>query len=280
MSNTDQKDYWSSAAGQIWVEQQIKLDRMLQPVLDLVLDRAALASGARVLDVGSGTGASVAQAAALVGPSGHVTGLDISETMLAHARSRLAKTHNAACLRADAQTHPFEFGSYDALISRFGVMFFDDTTAAFANMVRGLVPGATLTLGTWGPAPQNPYFMDAAKAAKDVFGPMDKVDRTLPGPFAFEDAKRVVPMLHAAQLQNVTCDKIEVYLRPPGDLQAVANLLCEIGPANRALSYFNASSADRARLVATLVERIRVYETSEGLRIPALINLYQARTVA
>lgn len=280
MSNADQEEFWSTVAGHKWVDQQDQMDRLLQPVLDLVMDNANLAPGARVLDVGSGTGASVAAAVARVGPAGHVTGLDISDTMLDLARTRLEGHPNTTCLKADAQTHAFTPQSFDALISRFGVMFFADTTAAFANMAASLTPGATLTMAAWGPAPQNPYFMLAAAAATDVFGPMEKVDRTLPGPFAFENSDRIIPMLEASGLRDVRCEAIDLHLTPVGDLKDVTHMLCEIGPAERALRHFEASAADRVRVTDALAARMAPFESAAGVRIPALINLYRARTAS
>lgn len=280
MSNADQAQFWRSEAGHKWVTLQAQMDTLLRPVLDLVLDHADLTLGARVLDVGCGTGASVARAARAVGARGHVTGIDISDTMLELARDRLREVANTACLMADAQTHAFDPDSFDAVISRFGVMFFADTTAAFANIARALTPGAQLTLAAWGPAPQNPYFIEAAAAAKSIFGPMDKVDRTLPGPFAFEDAARVIPLLRAAGLVDVQCDAHHLHLHAPGDLRALADLLCQIGPADAALRQFDASADDRARLVDALMGRFARYEGADGIEIPALITLYTARAAA
>jgi len=277
MSNADQEEFWSTVAGQSWVTLQLEMDAMLQPVLDLVLQRAALPVGARVLDVGCGTGASVLQAADHVGSEGHVTGLDISQTMLDLARSRLSDYSNTNCLKADAQIHAFDAQGYDTLISRFGVMFFDDTTAAFSNMARALAPGAPLTFAAWGPAPQNPYFMQPAMISSQILGPMDKMDRTLPGPFAFEDDQRIIPMLRAAGLQDVSVDPVSLHLTPPGTAQKTAELMCMIGPAERTLSHYEATDTDRARLVTALADWLTTCETDRGIEIPALINLYQAK---
>jgi SAM-dependent methyltransferase len=280
MSNADQQEFWAGPSGAAWVRLQADMDAMLQPVTDLVLEAAALPHGARVLDVGCGTGATVIAALAQVGPTGHVTGLDISEVMLDLARERLRAHPNTTCLMADAQTHAFAPASFDAVISRFGVMFFEDTTAAFANMAHALTPGATLTLASWGPPPQNPYFMDPAAAATEIFGPMDKVDRTLPGPFAFEDAARIIPMLEAAGLVDVTVRPLPVHFSPRGSVDDVAELCCQIGPAMRSLAHFNASAADRARLARAISDRMAAYQSPQGVRIPGLINLYQARAAA
>ncbi len=280
MSNADQEEFWQTEAGHKWVTLQVQLDTLFQPVLDLVLEHARLTPGAHVLDVGSGTGASVAQAAQAVGPQGHVTGVDISDTMLDLARSRLRDHPNTVGIKADAQEHAFDTASFDAMISRFGVMFFDDTRAAFANIANALKPGAPMTFAAWGAAPRNPYFMEAAAAARDVFGPMDKMDRTLPGPFAFEEPARIIPVLTSAGLQDVRCEDHEVHLLAPSDMLGMAELLCEIGPADRALRQFDASAEDRARLIEALKQRFARFETETGIEIPAAINLYKARTAA
>lgn len=277
MSNADQEEFWSTVAGGFWVDLQLEMDALMQSVLDLVLERAALPAGARVLDIGCGTGASLLQAAQKVGPTGHVTGFDISQTMLDLARSRVKDHANVECVKADTQTHAFERHSHDALISRFGVMFFEDTTAAFANMAKALVPGAPLTFAAWGPAPQNPYFMKPAAISTEILGPMEKMDRTLPGPFAFEDSERIIPMLQAAGLTDISVDPVALNLTPPGTVQDAAKIISRIGPAERTLAHYNADETDRARVIAALADWLKSFETERGVEIPALINLYQAK---
>lgn len=280
MTNEDQEEFWSKSAGPAWVSLQAGLDALMQPVLDLVLARADLAPGNRILDIGCGTGISVAQAADRVGTTGHVTGLDISDTMLEMAKTRLGGRTNTRLIRADAQVHDFGHDMFDALISRFGVMFFEDSVAAFANLSRGLAAGARVTFAAWGPVRQNPFFMEPAAAATDHFGPMPKVDRTLPGPFAFEDTGRVTRMIEAAGLVDITARTEDVFLTPSGDLSALAALCCQIGPADAALQFHNGTSEDRTALHAAIMTRFSIYDGTEGLRIPAAINLYQARKSA
>ncbi|WP_299141063.1 methyltransferase domain-containing protein [uncultured Tateyamaria sp.] len=280
MTNDDQEIFWSQSAGPAWVFLQSQMDCLMQPVLDLVLEAAVLRPGDRVLDVGCGTGASVLEASVRVGDGGHVTGLDIADTMLDLARARLADHPNTSLIKADAQNHAFEPGAYDALISRFGVMFFDDTVAAFGNMARGLAPGAALTLATWGPAPDNPWFMEPASAARDVLGPMPKVDRTLPGPFAFEDPARIMPMLEQAGLVDVQCATHALALTPRGSVKDAADLCCRIGPADSALQYYEASDAERAMVSDAIALRFAQFDSADGLRIPASIHIYEARKSA
>lgn len=277
MTNLDQREFWTHSAGPTWVSHQGDMDALLTPVLDLVLEHAGLQAGERVLDIGCGTGHSTAAAAQLVGETGRVTGLDISDTMLELARERLAAMAQVDLLMADAQTHPFEAAGFDVLVSRFGVMFFDDTTTAFANLWAALAPGGRMTLAAWGPAPHNPWFMEPAQAAREVLGPVPKADRTLPGPFAFEDPERILPMLKAAGIESALVSTHDIALRPRGTVLDVAQLCCHIGPADGALTYHNADAKAREAVQASVAGRIAKFDGPNGMRVPANIHIYSAR---
>lgn len=276
MTNLDQQAFWTSSAGPAWVTLQQEMDTLLAPVLDAVEGRAALQPGERVLDVGCGTGESVERFAKAVGAQGHVTGLDISETMLRHAHDRLGFLPQVQLTLADAQTHEFS-AAYDAILSRFGVMFFDDTRAAFANLWHALAPGGRMVMAAWAAAPSNPWFMEPAAAAYSILGPVPKVDRTLPGPFAFEDADRVRVMLEASGVTNLAVETLELSLTPSGDLNDAAELCCHIGPADSALQYHEADAAGKAAVKEAIVSRFAKFDGPDGLRIPALIHIYTAR---
>src|SRR5271168_1060050 len=84
--NADQIAYWNGAGGQRWAERQPVQDILLQPVADILIDRARITAGERILDVGCGSGSTTFAFARAVGPGGHVMGIDISVPMLARAR--------------------------------------------------------------------------------------------------------------------------------------------------------------------------------------------------
>jgi SAM-dependent methyltransferase len=280
MINDDQEEFWNVSAGPAWVALYSQMDALMLPVLDLLLETAALRAGDRVLDIGCGTGASVLEAVNLVGATGHVTGCDIAETMLEFAAQRLRKHPNITLLRADAQVHPFAKNSVSAVISRFGMMFFDDSVAALENIAGALTDGGAITFVAWGPAPENPWFMEPAHAANELLGPLPKVDRTLPGPFAFEETDRVTAMMAEAGLVDITARTANIDLTPEGNLMATADLCCHIGPADKALQYHEATEAERAALCTAIVTRFAKYDGPTGLHIPASINVFQARKSA
>ncbi len=274
--NSDQAEFWSTEAGRNWVTFQRALDVVMEPVLDLVLEHADLQSGEVVIDIGCGTGASTLRAAQAVGPNGAVHGYDISPVMLDLAAQRTSELGHVTLSEADAQSHTFAQGAADALISRFGVMFFADPTAAFANLARALRPGGRMVMAAWGPAPQNPWFMDPARVARERLGTPPKVDRTLPGPFAFEDADRVTRLLGAAGL-NVTVTPVDLHLGALASLDDLAEQSCHIGPASGIMREFNATAADRNAIRDGIAQAFSAYDTGDGVRVPARINLITAR---
>ncbi|MDF1728051.1 MAG: methyltransferase domain-containing protein [Sulfitobacter sp.] len=276
--NLDQQEFWDRQAGPKWVRQAHFMDSLLSPVLDELLARAALKPGAAVLDVGCGSGASSRRAAALVGPEGRVLGADISASLLTHARAEAEGTGQLSFTLCDAQTHPFEPASFDLLISRFGVMFFDDPVAAFANMARALRPGGRILFAAWGEIPQNPYFTLPAAVAREHFGASPpKTDPDLPGPFAFRDAARIENILSAAGLEDIRIDPVPLILTGPGDAATLAPTLSEIGPIERAFSHFEANDADREAVTRKLAEALQPWEVAGNLAIPALVNMTEAR---
>src|SRR5438046_4123904 len=132
-SNAAMRRYWNEVAGPRWVERaEIQEARNIE-VAQILLRETKAAAGERVLDVGCGPGATALPLAAAVGPSGHVTGVDIAEPMLGLLRRRVAERGitNLTPLLADAQTHAFEPATIGLLTSRFGVMVFVDPLAAF-----------------------------------------------------------------------------------------------------------------------------------------------------
>jgi ubiquinone/menaquinone biosynthesis C-methylase UbiE len=274
--NQEQQDFWSSEAGQKWVRYQHDMDRLFDPVLRLVLDTANLKAHETVLDVGCGAGTSTTRAAQLVGSTGHCTGVDISDTLLGHAADAFAHD-NITWLLADAQTHEFAPATYDAMISRFGVMFFADTVAAFTNIKAALKPDGRIAMAAWGAASENPWFILPAKAAKAQLGKMPKVDRSLPGPFAFEDHRHVIAMLEKAGFADVHVTTHAVALTADGGLDHIAHLCCEIGPADGILRHFDGTVQDRKSIEDSIVDLFKPFETMNGVRIPASIHVFTAR---
>ena len=130
-------------AQEFWVREADRWDGTSGRFGDAMLEAAELEPGQRVLDVGCGAGSTTIEAARRVAPTGHAVGIDNSGPALELARVRADASglDGVGFIEADAQVHPFEPEAFDAVISRFGTMFFDDPGAAFANLRHALRPG-------------------------------------------------------------------------------------------------------------------------------------------
>lgn len=143
-SNADQIRYWAQVEGPHYVAEGDRYDILMGGFSDALLEAAELRPDERVLDIGCGNGAITIEAARRVGPAGSAIGVDVSPPMLDLARKRATASRigQVEFRHADAQTHRFDEAGYDEVISRNGLMFFDDPDAAFANLARALSPGA------------------------------------------------------------------------------------------------------------------------------------------
>jgi len=275
ISNADQAEYWSSAHK--WVDYEDRLDATLAPVLDRLLQEADVQPGQRVLDIGCGTGASTLQIADAVGADGHVTGADISTLLLARAKERGALADNVEFVLSDAQTYEFPPGSYDMALSRFGVMFFEDSPVAFANIGRAVKPGGRIMFMAWANKASNPWFDVPAQTAIDHFGPVPPADPRAPGPLAFADRDYVAGILESAGLRDISVCPFNIDLTPPGSITDAANLSCRVGLAARILRLHDGTESDALKIETRVAEAFEKFDTNDGVRLPAVLNFCQAR---
>jgi ubiquinone/menaquinone biosynthesis C-methylase UbiE len=238
MSNADQIDYWNSKVGDTWARMQERLDLSFTPLTEALLALAAPQAGEQVLDVGCGTGEISLVIAAAVGEEGGVLGLDISEQMLARARQRAEELLSHAEFRsADAANFDDE-GDFDLIVSRFGVMFFNDPEAAFANLHARATSGGRLVFACWQPAVDNPWATLPMTVLADLLPEVPTADPQAPGPFAFADPERVGAILAAAGWQDIVFHALPfAMVTGTGDdpIASAVHFSLRIGPAARAI---------------------------------------------
>lgn len=217
-SAPDMAQFWNSEVTAAWVTHPERYDRMLEPFGRRVLDAADLRPGAHVLDVGCGGGQLSLQAAERVRPGANVTGIDVSAPLVAVARRRAtdAGLTGVDFVEADAQVHQLPPARFQAVISRFGVMFFDDLVGAFANLRAATVPGGRLAFVAWKPVADNPWAMLPVLAMMPHVGLPDLPGPGAPGPFALGDADHVRAVLTGAGWTDVTLDAVATDLAPGG----------------------------------------------------------------
>ena len=277
--NTAQIEYWNSEAGPRWVANQERMDTLLAPLMHAALDRACPAAGEAVLDIGCGCGATLLELAGRVGPSGSVSGVDISAPMLGRARERVRHNMltNVQLAQSDAATHAFTPGAFDLAFSRFGVMFFDAPVAAFANIRSALAASGRLAFVCWAPPQDNPWLVVPLAVARPHLPPQPESDPDAPGPFAFANPDRVRGILTGAGYTAIDIARHDVIMRicGPGETGQAVRFAVESGPVGRAM----AGAAPDARIAAeqAIAAEFRRIEGPGGIELPGSVWLVSAR---
>jgi SAM-dependent methyltransferase len=199
--------------------------------------------------------------------------------MLARARERAlaAGLAHASFVDADAQTYAFEPARADAVFSRFGVMFFHDPVAAFANLRGALRPGGRAGLLCWQAFERNPWMaLPAAAAARHVPMP-PRPSPGAPGPFGLADPTHVRAVLEGAGFADVALDPIETSLIVGGtpDLDEAAAFATLFGPTAAVLRDATAGLVQEVQ--ASVREALAPYHTAEGVRLSASLWFVRAR---
>jgi SAM-dependent methyltransferase len=197
-------EYWAS----VWPKREA-LTSVVTPIL---LQAAQIATGHRVLDVGSGGGIASLSAAAAVGASGRVVGADISVPLVAFASRRIGPGDSAGVrfVVKDVQHDAIDGAPFDVAMSQFGVMFFDDPVAAFTNIRSHVVPGGRLAFACWQAMHLNPWFVAPALAPFVEPPPPPAPGKSPTGPFAFADPDVVRSVLSRSGWSDVNRSLHEV----------------------------------------------------------------------
>jgi len=242
--NQAQAELWNGLAGRNWVEQNALLDRLLEPLVQPLVDDVRRQGARDVLDVGCGAGATTFAVARSLRGQGRCTGLDLSAPLIDLARRRAVETgvDNADFIVADAQLHAFPPARFDAVISRFGVMFFDDPVAAFANLRRAARTDARLAMVAWRRIEDNPFMTAAERAAAPLLPEAPPRAPDAPGQFAFADRQRVSGILTAAGWREVDLQPLDVACEMPAD--DLATYAVRMGPVSLALPTLDADRRD------------------------------------
>lgn len=269
--NSEQAKFWDGDAGGVWTDAQAQMDALLKPLSDVAVARAAAHAGERVIDVGCGCGdTSLALAAA----GAAVWGIDLSAAMLERARERAEGAGELVFTQTDAALQAFT-PDHQLLFSRFGVMFFADPVAAFANLRTALSPDGRLVFLCWQKPRDNPWLSIAGAAAQPFMPePAEPVDPLAPGPFAFADADRVREILHAAGFGNVNIESVQRTLNLAPDLDQAIDFQMRIGPLARALAELD--EATLAQAIAAVREALAPHVGPGGLALGSATWLVSA----
>ncbi len=206
MANEHQQQMWNSEGFlNFWKRLEPTVGNLSTPLFDAL----APAPGEQILDVGCGGGLTTLQLAQIVGPGGSVTGVDISEPLLALAteRAAAASLDNIRFVKADAQEADIPGGPFDAASSRLGVMFFGDPPAAFANIRRHLRPGGRLAFVCFQSPAANKWY--PAHILAKYAPPRPESPFPPPTPFALGEERFTRSVLETAGFRDITLAPFE-----------------------------------------------------------------------
>jgi SAM-dependent methyltransferase len=264
---------WAAARGEKWRAQLAGMEAMIAPVDEPLIRALYLDASYRIADIGCGAGATSVEILRRA-PGSVVHGFDVSPALIELARARKRSNEPAIAFEvADiAKATPTE-RQYDRLASRFGIMFFDDPPAAFANLAGWLVPGGRFAFAVWGCLPENPWMTSVREVVAAVID-LPPPDLEAPGPFRYAQADKLLTILDGAGFGELGVDDWHGELPIGGGLPAAE-------AANFALASFSsfgellAEAGDEARKNArqSLTERFSRHEKEGSVRMDASVHI-------
>ena len=268
-ANERQAEAWNGPEAAYFVAHADRLDRQLEPFTQALLERA-VPDADRVVDVGCGSGATTLAAAAR---AERVVGVDLSQPLvdLARRRAHASRITNTEFVIADAQTYDFATGTFDCLISQFGLMFFDDPVRAFTNLRRALGAGGRAAFVSWQNLQANEWLTLIADAVRrhaelPEFGGL----ASGPGMFALSEPDDITALLGVAGFDRVTCDSHTptIVIGGGGSLDDSIDLLLDNPMPRGLLSLVDPSARDDV-LRTVHAELIDRYREGIGIRLGA-----------
>ena len=277
--NAREVQYWNSTHTRAWADEYEAIDRLFAGLTRVALDHAAPKLGERVIDIGCGSGTTVLELAARVGPSGYVLGADVSKPSVEKTRERIAAAgvHQAEAILCDVSTHVFPANSSDLVFSRFGIMFFAEPVATFVNIRKAIKRDGRLALAVFRTLQENKWATAILAAVRHLLPPLTPPGPEDPGQFSWGDAARVHRILEAASFQDVSLTPHDpaMPLAGRGGAAEAASFMLRVGPVARAAS--EASEEQRSEVRAALETFFRSHEGPQGIVFQGAIWIVTAR---
>jgi ubiquinone/menaquinone biosynthesis C-methylase UbiE len=204
-----QQQQWDKASS-AWDKYSDFIDANASHISERLVELAGVTAGSRVLDVACGYGEPALTAARVAGPEGKVVASDISSGMLGYARERAADAglENMEFVQSDAMSLAFPAGSFDAALSRWGIIFDPDGEGAAARVRSFLEPGCRMAIASWGPPDRVPFLgipVQTVMKRLDIPPPPPGT----PGPLSRPTADAIGGLLEGGGFSNVEVEETQ-----------------------------------------------------------------------
>ena len=276
--NIKQKQFWSGAGGDVWVDKQREMDIMLNPLGERAIQGLDLSGERKILDIGCGCGATTLEIAKIVN-QGEVIGVDISEPMLERATKTASDMMltNTSFQVKDVQVDEMPRSYFDVAFSRFGVMFFEDPFEAFKNINHSLKDNGQLSFVCWQHASLNPWqslSIQVIKEFLDLPAPAPKS----PGPFAFEDKSYINEILTESGFRDIEIkdNQEDIVMFSGKSIREACEDYLTINPVVTEMLK-NSPTELREEILEALIGKFSDFHNNEGLLFPSATWIVTAK---
>ncbi len=276
--NSKQKQFWSGAGGDVWVNKQNEMDIMLNPLGAKAIDKLDLNQETKILDIGCGCGATTLEIAKKI-DDGTITGVDISEPMLKRASQNATalELSNINFQVLDVQVDEMPSNDFDIAFSRFGVMFFENPFEAFSNIYKSLKEDGQLSFVCWQNPDLNPWqslSIQVIKQFLDLPAPPPKS----PGPFAFEDKTYIQEILEKSNFKDIKIDdnQEDIVMFSGKSIQEACEDYLTINPVVTEMLK-NSEEKLKEEVLAALIDKFSHFHNGDGLLFPSATWIVTAK---
>ena len=274
--NDEQFEFWNEGIGRKWVEEDDSMNERLSILTKELFLRSNIKRDDKILDIGCGGGQTTFDASEMVGENGYVVGADISKILLDLAESKYANTKNLEFKYCDVQNYEFKENSFSKVISRFGVMFFENPIEAFKNIYNSIQEGGSLNFVCWTNVMENEFFTDPTNIIiKHINKEFPEITKA-PGPLAFSEEDYVKEILMSSKFKNVKIEKVYSSISTNDSAEKDGALLLKLGLGGRLLADANLSKKELSIIRDEMVEISQKRQKDGKITYKACLNYVSA----
>ena len=274
--NDEQFEFWNEGIGQWWVDEDESMNERLSILTEELFLKSNIKKDDKVLDIGCGGGQTTFEVSEMVGENGYVLGADISKILLDLAKSKYASTKNLEFKYCDVQNYKFRENSFNKVISRFGVMFFENPVEAFKNIYNSLQEGGSLNFVCWTNVMENEFFTDPTNIIiRHLNKDFPEITRS-PGPLAFSEEKYINEILSNSGFKNIKVEKVYSLITTNDSPEKNGELLLSIGLGGRLLADANLSKKELSVIRDEMVEISQKRQKNGKITYKACLNYVSA----
>jgi ubiquinone/menaquinone biosynthesis C-methylase UbiE len=267
---------WTESA-RYWEKHRATIREMLGPITEALIEDAHISSGSAVLDIATGPGEPALAIAEFVGREGKVVGVDVVAEMVEAGRREAGrrKLHNVSFAVAPADALPSETETFDAVVSRFGIMFFPAPVLAVREILRILKPGGRMALAVWHFAERNPFHYILSRAV-ERYGDSPSPAEDAPDAFRYAAPGKLRAVLSEAGATEVSERLLQFSIRAHVSLEDFWTLRSEMTERLRS-ALAKLAKEQMAEVKRQAIEALRAYSGERSVSLPAEVRIVSGR---